>query len=367
MIKNKYVLYLLGKLLKNNKNINLVLIVSILVGILVPFILMGNISLLYRNYKNLEFNNDSYNYCIDIMDNRMIDNNTYNRIMKDLRPEDMKISIYDRVYVDGREDRSLVLKTIDTRSKSKYRMELMEGDSISKASKECLINYKLSRYINKGIGDEISIGMRKYVVKGIFKGEMTDIYVSSSDYADYLNSINSKHQQWLYLKSSSSRGEIEGVLSSIGIHDNYDITEDGDDLKHQLSEYRINIRNEIIMSLMCFIYLVVNLFIIIRIKTAKNKKLIYMLSALGMGKKKIYSLVFSEIALLSLIPVSIVLLSVILNLGKDLLINYVNINAIYLAGVVALTFLLIGAVSLLSLREYFSKTVIGLISDGDRL
>lgn len=361
----KYILDLIRKIMKINKKINFVFMFSILVGILVPFILLGNISLLYKNYKNLEYNNRSYNYCVDIMNNKMIDEMTYNKISRDFEFNDIKLKIYDRIYINGNEEKPFILNTVDTKSKLKYKIDLVSGSSLVDSSNQCLINYKVSKHLKINTGDFISIGQQKYIVRGIFRGEMTDIYLDSNNYAKYLISKGKKLQQWIYINSDTDKSSIENMLSNIGIHDHYEISENGEMVKIQMKEYKHNIRNEVIMSLMCTIYLLINLFIVIKIKTSKNKKLIYILLALGMNRRKIYSIIFIELLLLTLVPAILILSAVLYISDIGALINYVHISSTYMTGVLFLTILLVFVVTWLSLREYFSKTVIDLISDGD--
>ncbi|MDD7182117.1 FtsX-like permease family protein [Peptostreptococcus porci] len=169
----------------------------------------------------------------------------------------------------------------------------------------------------------------------------------------------------IYINSDTDKSSIENMLSNIGIYDHYEISENGEMVKIQMREYKNNIRNEVIMSLMCTIYLLINLFIVIKIKTSKNKKLIYILLALGMNRRKIYSIIFIELLLLTLVPAILILSAVLYISDMGALINYVHISSTYMTGVLFLTILLVFVVTWLSLREYFSKTVIDLISDGD--
>lgn len=296
------------KELKKNKKINIVVMLSLALGILMPLMALANINVYWVNIKNLYPQIDQNTYYCNLNTGHLT-GETYLDIKE----------LLDAVKVGGCEKKSSNIIINDTSVSEGVcaiseefldfvKYDLMSGrrieeEEITTAKRVCMVEESLLSKYNLAveIGDYIEIGGEAFQVVGIIRTMelINQVLVPAGIFDGRYDIENNSYTMFVQMKTLMDEKVIQESLQE-KVENIYSIQKVNDYFKAKRSECSVIALGIFSITIPLMIFSIVNCILVLYGKIVKMKYEIGIKMALGAEKKEIFFSCFFENGLLAL-------------------------------------------------------------------
>ena len=301
--KISYLFHIILLQLKAHKRLNLLLVFSLVLGMIIPIFIFGNMNQLKNSIEPIDIKNPEITYVLDTQTSGILKKSDIEKIMRKSQIDSYTYSLMGVFNIAEIQQESLMVSGKAKNSNQFFKpVKTNENIGSNLGRNECFIDQKLASKNQLEVGDTISILGDKYQIKELTKMKYNQVLLPADSFFETLENHHAQAQLFLYFEAPNfNQEEFEQQIKKVNPRLTYSLQRISDSTKKAKASLEPILKAEELIIVVCFIFIIINLLSIMSEKAMLQAKFLSISRALGLSKWGFNFIIFGELLLIMLV------------------------------------------------------------------